>query len=117
MSSSKSKSRIATVQKKEKQTRVEILQHISEKTHLKRVEVEAVFSEMANLIKMHLSEKGSGEILLPKLGVKIKKIRRNRTKERRMVSPLTGQEVVIASKPARDDIKLIALKPLKEALS
>lgn len=101
---------------KDRQTRVEILQYISEKTNLKRVEVEAVFTEMANLIKAHLTKKGSGEILLPKLGVKIRKVRRNRTKERKMVSPLTGQEVVIPSKPAREDIKLIALKPLKEAL-
>ncbi len=99
---------------KERQTRVEILQHISEKTNLKRVEVEAVFTEMANLIKAHLSKKGSGEVLLPKLGVKIKKVRRNRTKERTMVSPLTGQQVVIPSKPAREDVKLIPLKPLKE---
>lgn len=101
---------------KERQTRVEILQHISEKTNLKRVEVEAVFTEMANLIKAHMSKKGSGEILLPKLGVKIRKVKRNRTKERKMVSPLTGQEVVIPSKPAREDVKLIPLKPLKEIL-
>ncbi len=102
---------------KERQTRVEILQHISEKTNLKRRDVEAVFTEMANLIKAHLSKKGSGEILLPKLGVKVKRVRRQRTRERKMVSPLTGQEVVIPSKPARDDIKLIALKPLKEAIA
>lgn len=102
---------------KERQSRVEILQHISEKTNLKRVEVEAVFNEMSNLIKAHLSKKGSGEILLPKLGVKIKRIRRKPTKKRKMVSPLTGQEVVIPPKPARDDVKLIPLKPLREALS
>ena len=106
-----------SVKASKRQSRAEILQHISEKTNLKRVEVEAVFTEMANLIKSQLSRKGSGEILLPKLGVKIRKVRRNRTKERTMVSPLTGQEVVIPSKPARDDIKLIALKPLREALA
>ena len=102
---------------KERQSRVEILQHISEQTQLKRVDVEAVFNEMSNLIKAHLSKKGSGEILLPKLGVKIKKVRRKPTKKRKMVSPLTGQEVIIPSKPARDDVKLIPLKPLREALS
>ncbi|HET9843283.1 MAG TPA: HU family DNA-binding protein [Gammaproteobacteria bacterium] len=102
---------------KDRQTRVEILQHISERTNLKRVDVEAVFDAMAGLIKAHLSKRGSGEILLPKLGIRIRKVRRNRTKARTMVSPLTGQEVTIPSKPARDDIKLIALKPLKEALT
>jgi len=98
---------------KDKQTRVEILQHISDQTGLKRIEVEAVFTEMA---KAHMKKQGSGEIMIPKLGLKIRKVRRKPTKKRVMVSPLTGKEVVIPPKPARDDIKLIALKGLKESL-
>ena len=101
---------------KDKQTRVEILQHISDATGLKRVEVEAVFTEMAKLVKSHMKKQGSGEIMIPKLGLKIRKVRRKPTKKRVMVSPLTGMEVTIPPKPARDDIKLIALKGLKEAL-
>ena len=101
---------------KDKQTRIEILQLISDNTGLKRVEVEGVFTELAKLIKAHMKKAGSGEIMLPKLGIKIRKIRRKPTKKRTMVSPLTGQEVVIPSKPARDDIKLIALKGLKESI-
>lgn len=101
---------------KDKQTRVEILQHISDTTGLKRVEVEAVFTEMAKLVKAHMKKQGSGEIMIPKLGLKIRKVRRKPTKKRVMVSPLTGMEVTIPPKPARDDIKLIALKGLKESL-
>lgn len=101
---------------KDKQTRVEILQHISDETGLKRVEVEAVFTEMAKLVKAHMKKQGSGEIMIPKLGLKIRKVRRKPTKKRVMVSPLTGMEVTIAPKPARDDIKLVALKGLKESL-
>jgi nucleoid DNA-binding protein len=101
---------------KDKQTRIEILQTLSDKTGLKRVEVEAVFTEMAKLIKAHMRKQGSGEVMLPKLGLKIRKVRRKATKQRTMVSPLTGKEVVIPPKPARDDIKLIALKGLKESL-
>lgn len=101
---------------KDRQTRIEILQHISDTTGLKRVEVEAVFTEMAQLVKSHMKKSGSGEIMIPKLGLKIRKVRRKPTKKRTMVSPLTGQEVVIPSKPARDDIKLVALKGLKESL-
>ncbi len=101
---------------KDKQTRVEILQHLSDATGLKRVEVEAVFTEMAKLVKSHMKKQGSGEIMIPKLGLKIRKVRRKPTKKRVMVSPLTGVEVTIPPKPARDDIKLIALKGLKEAL-
>lgn len=101
---------------KEKQTRVEILQTIAEKTNLKRVQVESVFVELSNLIKSHMKKKGSGKFQIPFSGVKIVKIRRKATKDRKMVSPLTGQEVLIKSKPARDDVKLIALKSLKDAV-
>lgn len=101
---------------KDRQTRIEILQHISDETGLKRIEVEAVFTEMAKLVKAHMKKQGSGEVMIPKLGLKIRKVRRKPTKKRTMVSPLTGQEVTIPPKPARDDIKLIALKGLKESL-
>jgi hypothetical protein len=101
---------------KDKQTRIEILQTISDSTGLKRVEVEAVFTEMAKLVKAHMKKQGSGEIMIPKMGLKIRKVRRKPTKKRVMVSPLTGKEVVIPPKPARDDIKLVALKGLKESL-
>jgi hypothetical protein len=101
---------------KDKQTRVEILQAIAENTGLKRVEVEAVFTEMAGIIKSHMKKRGSGEVLVPKLGIKIRRIHRKATKKRTMMSPLTGQEVVIAAKPAREDVKIMALKVLKETV-
>ena len=101
---------------KEKQTRVEILQNLSDRTGLKRVDVEAVFTELAKLVTSHLKKRGSGEIMIPKLGLKIRRVKRKATKKRKMVSPLTGSEVVIPAKPARDDVKLVALKALKEAV-
>jgi nucleoid DNA-binding protein len=132
MTAVKTKSKIASVKKKsedaelklasrikaikDRQTRIEILQSISDSTGLKRVEVEAVFTEMAKLVKSHMKKQGSGEVMIPKMGLKIRKVRRKPTKKRTMVSPLTGQEVTIPSKPARDDIKLVALKGLKESL-
>lgn len=112
--SAEKKIRIAAI--KDRQTRMEILQMISDKTGLKRVDVESVFSELSQLVKGHLKKRGSGEFMIPKLGLKIKRVRRKPTKKRVMVSPLTGQEVVIPAKPARDDIKLIALKTLKESV-
>jgi nucleoid DNA-binding protein len=108
------KARVAAI--KDRQTRMEILQMISDKTGLKRVDVESVFNELSQLVKGHLKKRGSGEFMIPKLGLKIKRVRRKPTKKRVMVSPLTGQEVVIPAKPARDDIKLIALKTLKASV-
>jgi len=102
---------------KEHQTRVEILQAIAEQAQLKRAQVETVFSLLANIVKGHLAKNGSGEVMIPKLGLKIRKVRRKATNKRKMVSPLTGNEVIIPAKPARDDVKLIALKTLKAAVS
>jgi len=112
--SSQKKERVRAI--KERQSRAEIFQHIAMDTNIKRVDVEAVFDSLAKLVKAHLKKQGSGEIILPKLGLKIRKVRRKATKQRKMVSPLTGTEVVIPSKPARDDVKLVVLKSLKEAV-
>jgi nucleoid DNA-binding protein len=102
---------------KEKQTRVEILQYLSDKTGLKRIEVESVFQELTTLIHAHMQKSGSGEITIPMTGVKLCRKRRKATKARQMVSPLTGTEVTIPAKPARNDIKVIVLKTLKEAVA
>ncbi len=101
---------------KQRQSKVEILQVLSERTNLKQVEIELVFTEMLNLVKAHLKQQASGDIIIPKLGIKIRKIRRKATKKRTMYSPLVGQEVDIAAKPARDEVKLVALKAIKGAI-
>lgn len=101
---------------REKQSRIQILQSIAENTGLKRIDVDAVFTEMKKIIEGHMKKQGSGEVMVPKLGLKIRRVRRNPTKKRVMVSPLTGQEITVPPKPARDDIKVMAMKTLKEAL-
>ena len=100
----------------EKQSRVEILQSLSSMTGLKRIDVEAVFEAMLEIVSSHMRPEGSGEIIIPKLGIKVKRILRKPTKDRMMLSPLTGTEVSIEGKPSRNDVKLLALKPIKETL-
>ena len=101
---------------KDKQTRVEILQALAEQTNLTRVQVESIFDAMNKIIAGHMKKRGSGEFTIPKTGIKLRRVKKKATKARRMVSPLTGQEVVIASKPARFAVKLTALKTLKEMI-
>jgi len=101
---------------KEKQTRIEILQTLAEQTNLSRVQVESLFDALNDIIEGHLKKRGSGEITIPKTGIKIRRIKKKATKARKMVSPLTGQEVTIAAKPARFSVKLSALKTLKELI-
>ena len=68
-------------------------------------------------IEKHLKKRGSGEFIIPKTGIKIRRIKKKATKERQMLSPLTGKEVTIAAKPARLSVKLTALKVLKEVVN
>lgn len=98
---------------KEKQSRVEILQSISAQTGLTRVDVEKVFDSLLNLMSLHLCKQGSGEFTVPKTGIKVSRYKKPARKERKMVSPLIGEEVVIEAKPSRQAVKLTALKPLK----
>lgn len=104
-----------TVQK-DKQTRIEILQALAEQTKLTRVQVESVFDALNSVIEGHMKKRGSGEFTIPKTGIKLRRIKKKATKSRRMVSPLTGQEVTIAAKPTRFTVKLSALKTLKEMI-
>ena len=101
---------------KEKQTRIEILRSISENTGLAKVQVETVFLALTELLHSHMRKRGSGEFTIPMIGVKVRRVKKKATKSRKMLSPLTGQEVVIAGKPARLAVKLAALKPLKLAV-
>lgn len=101
---------------KDKQTRIEILQSLAQQTNLTRVQVESVFDALNKIVEGHMKKRGSGEFTIPKTGIKLRRIKKKATKSRRMVSPLTGQEVTIAAKPARFIVKLSALKTLKEMI-
>lgn len=102
---------------RDKQTRSQIFQAVSELTGLPKVHVEAVFSATADLLQGHMKKRGSGEFTIPMTGIKIRRVKKKPTRPRNMVSPLTGQEVVIPAKPARFAIKLTALKTLKSTVS
>ncbi len=101
---------------KDKQTRTQIFQTISENTRLNKSQIEGIFDELNKLIEGHLKKRGSGEFIIPKTGIKLRRVKKKPTKERTMVSPLTGKEVTIAAKPARLSVKLTALKVLKEVV-
>lgn len=97
-----------------KQTRLEILQTLAENTGLPKVQVEKFFFELVKLIEGHLNPKGSGEFSIPFTGIKIKRVKKKASKSRTMFSPLIGEEVKIAGKSARNIVKILALKTLKD---
>jgi len=92
-------------------TKSEILSSLSEKTGLKRKEVSAVFEELSNLIKRDLKSVG----LFNVMGLmKVKVVHKPAQPARKGINPFTKEEVMFKAKPARNVIKVQALKTLKD---
>ena len=92
-------------------TKSEILSHVADKTGLKRKDVSAVFDELATLIKRDL--KGVGLFNVVGL-MKIKVVHKPSQPARKGINPFTKEEVMFKAKPARNVVKVLALKSLKD---
>jgi nucleoid DNA-binding protein len=94
-------------------TKSQIFSHIAEVTDLSRKEVADVFAALSNLAMRHLHKKGTGEFTLPGLAKCVVK-HKPATKARKGINPFTGEEMMFKAKPARNVVKIRALKKLKE---
>lgn len=94
-------------------TKSEILGHISEETGLTRKEVAGVFESLNGVIKKNLGRRGPGVFTIPGL-VKVKRVNKPATKARKGINPFTGEETTFKAKPARNVVKAVCLKGLKE---
>jgi len=90
-----------------------ILQELADETGLSRKQVASVFDGLANMIKNHLGKKGPGVVTIPGL-LKLKLVRKPATKARKGKNPFTGEEMMFKAKPARNVVKALPLKNLKE---
>jgi nucleoid DNA-binding protein len=86
---------------------------LAETTGLGKKEVAAVFSALGALIATELGQKGPGQFVLPGL-LKLKRVRKPATKARPGTNPFTGAPMTIQAKPARNVVRALPLKALKE---
>jgi nucleoid DNA-binding protein len=93
--------------------RAEVYTAMAEKTALGKKEVAAVFSALSALIAKELGKKGPGLFVLPGL-LKLKVVRKPATKARPGKNPFTGEPMTIQAKPARNVVRALPLKALKE---
>ena len=93
-------------------TKSEVFGELATGSELSRKQVAVVFDGLAGLIKRDLGKKGPGIFTVPGL-MKIKVVRKPATKARKGVNPFTGQEMMFKAKPARNVVKVLALKNLK----
>ena len=107
------KKKVAARAVKKATTKAETYTYIAEKTGLTKRDVGAVFDAMGGLIRRDLRRTGPGVYTVPGL-MKIKVVRKPATKARKGVNPFTGEAMTFKAKPARNVIKVLALKALKD---
>lgn len=94
-----------------KQTKAQVLESLAEETGLPRSKVQSVLAALSGLAKRHMMESGSGEFVVPDVGVKIRRVQR---KARTARNPITGEPIAV---PARTAVKATVLKSLKDAVN
>jgi nucleoid DNA-binding protein len=86
---------------------------LAETTGLGKKQVAAVFAALGELIGKELGQKGPGRFILPGF-LKLTVVHKPATKARSRTNPFTGAPMTIAAKPARNVVRALPLKALKE---
>lgn len=90
----------------------EIYAYLAEKTNLKRKDIVSVFENLQSLIERDL-KRGPGLFNVVGL-MKIKVVHKPAQAARKGINPFTKEEVMFKAKPARNVVKVQALKSLKD---
>lgn len=95
-------------------TRAQQIAYIADQTGVKKSEVKSVIECFEPMIASHL--KGPGQINLAGL-MKVVAVRKPATKARKGINPFTGEPTVFKAKPARNIVRIRALKKVKELVA
>ena len=96
-------------------TKSAVVQHLADATKLSKKQVTEVFDALTALIKQQLGKKGPGMFTIPGL-LKLKRVHKKATPERRGIHPFTKQETTFKGKPARNTVRARALKNLNDLI-
>jgi nucleoid DNA-binding protein len=94
-------------------TKADVINTLADKTGLGKKEITGVFSALGELIAKELGKKGPGVFVLPGM-LKLKVVRKPATKAKQGVNPFTKEPMTIKAKPARNVVRAVPLKSLKE---
>jgi nucleoid DNA-binding protein len=101
---------------KEKQTKSQILTALSEETGLTKKDVQAVLAATKELAARHLAARGSGEMTIPEIGVKLRRVKKAARKAGMARNPFTGEMVKVEAKPASLSVRATAMKAIKDVV-
>ncbi len=93
-------------------TKPQLLTAQSDNTGIARKDVVAVMDELTSLIERHIKKRSAGQFMLPGL-LKIRAIKKKATKTRKGRNPFSGEEIMVAAKPAHTVVKINPLRVLK----
>jgi nucleoid DNA-binding protein len=91
----------------------QVIGNIADETGLTKKDVSRVFDALGEEIRRSLGKSGAGVFNVAGL-MKVKVVRKPATKEREGVNPFTGEKMMYKAKPARNVVKVLPLKALKE---
>ena len=94
-------------------TKGEIYTKLATKTGLSKKQVSTVFESLTEMIGNELGKKGPGMFIVPGL-LKLKIVRKPATKAKTGINPFTKEPMTYKAKPARNVVKALPLKSLKE---
>ena len=96
-------------------TKSAVVQHLADATKLSKKQVTELFDALTALIKQQLGKKGPGVFTVPGL-LKLKRVHKKGTPERKGIHPFTKQETVFKAKPARHAVRARPLKTLNDLI-
>jgi len=100
---------------KDKYTKTQMLNQISEETELSRKQVASVFDSLETIINGHIKKNGCGEFTLPGLlKIKTRKIPARKAKKNVPNPFRPGELMDVAAKPATIRVKILPLKKVKD---
>jgi nucleoid DNA-binding protein len=99
-------------QAKKPMNKTEILNALAEASGLTKQQVAGLFEQLAKLIQKNLANDGPGVLMIPDL-LQVKVVRKPAVPEHKGINPFTKEEMLVKAKPAKNVVKLVALKGLK----
>jgi nucleoid DNA-binding protein len=94
-------------------TKGEVFTKLATASGLTKKQVSTVFDELTKMIGNELGKKGPGLFQVPGL-LKLKVVRKPATKAKTGINPFTKEPMMYKAKPARNVVKALPLKSLKE---
>lgn len=96
-------------------TKTEVINTLADSTGLTKQQVNQFFDELTGLIAKNLKEGGPGVFNVPGM-LKVKVVRKEAKPEREGKDPFTGETRMFKAQPAKNVVKVTALKKLKDAV-